>query len=214
MLIKNFIIGTVCILLMAGVFSRVVIGAEEGEPSPATNDGAEQPIVLVEEHKAYLATPKTTFQYFCSPCHGEFANGKGIYFTIDLQPTPRDLTDVEYMSKLTDDYLLNFISKGSAAMEKSNLCPPWGGTFDKDRIKGIIAYLRGLTIEKSKAEGKPAEKEVAGKAEGKEVKVAAIGERKGTPKVVIWSVLIILCVVFVFAARKEWKRLGEEQTIV
>jgi hypothetical protein len=210
MLIKNFIIGTVCILLMAGVFSRVVIGTEEGSPSSATNDGEGQPIVLVEEHKAYLATPKNTFQYFCSPCHGEFANGKGIFFTIDLQPTPRDLTDVEYMSKLTDDYLLNFISKGSAAMEKSDLCPPWGGTFDEDRIKGVIAYLRGLTIEKSKAEGKPAEKE----AEGKEVKVAAIGEQKGTPKVVIWSVLIILCVVFVFAARKEWKKLGEEQSIV
>ncbi len=209
MLIKNFIIGTVCILLMAGVFSRVVIGTEDVEPSPVANDGAEQPIVLIEEHKAYLATPKNTFQYFCSPCHGENANGKGIFFTIDLQPTPRDLTDVEYMSKLTDDYLLNFISKGSAAMEKSDLCPPWGGTFDEDRIKGIIAYLRGLTIEKSKAEGKPVEKE----AEGKEVKVAMGGE-KGTPKVVIWSVLIILCVVFVFAARKEWKKLGEEQPIV
>ncbi len=209
MLIKNFIIGTVCILLMAGVFSRVVIGTEEVEPSPASNDGAEQPIVLVEEYKAYLATPKNTFQYFCSPCHGEFANGKGIFFTIDLKPTPRDLTDVEYMSKLTDDYLLNFISKGSAVMEKSDLCPPWGGTFDEDRIKGVIAYLRGLTIEKSKAEGKPAEKE----AEGKEVKVA-MGGGKGTPKVVIWSVLIILCVVFVFAARKEWKKLSEEQSIV
>ena len=209
MLIKNFIIGTVCILLMVGVFSRVVIGAEEVEPSPASNDGAEQPIVLVEEYKAYLATPKNTFQYFCSPCHGEFANGKGIFFTIDLKPTPRDLTDVEYMSKLTDDYLLNFISKGSAAMEKSDLCPPWGGTLDEDRIKSVIAYLRGLTIEKSKAEGKPAEKE----AEGKGVKVSAGGE-KGTPKVVIWSVLIILCVVFVFAARKEWKKLGEEQPIV
>ncbi len=98
-------------------------------------------------------------------------------------------------------------------MEKSDLCPPWGGTFDEDRIKGVIAYLRGLTIEKSKAEGKPAE-EAAGKTEGKEVKVAAIGEQKGTPKVIIWSVLIILCVIFVFAARKEWKKLGEEQTIV
>jgi hypothetical protein len=209
MLIKNFIIGTVCILLMVGVFSRVVIGTEEGSPSSATNDGADQPIVLVEEYKAYLATPKNTFQYFCSPCHGEFANGKGIYFTIDLKPTPRDLTDVEYMSKLTDDYLLNFISKGSAVMEKSDLCPPWGGTLDEDSIKGVIAYLRGLTIEKSKAEGTPAEKE----AEGKEVKVSTVGQ-KGTPKVVIWSVLIILCVVFVFAARKEWKKLGEEQPIV
>ena len=38
MLIKNFIIGTVCILLMVGVFSRVVIGTEEGEPSSKTEE--------------------------------------------------------------------------------------------------------------------------------------------------------------------------------
>jgi mono/diheme cytochrome c family protein len=212
MLVKNFIIGTVCILFIVGAFVRVGISAEEGEPSPSADASAEQVIKLVEEHKAYLATPKNTFQYFCSPCHGEFANGKGIYFTIDLQPTPRDLTDVAYMSKLTDDYLLKFITKGSAAMEKSDLCPPWGGTFDEDRIKGIIAYLRSLTIAKSK-EGKPDKKEVVAEAEEKVVKVS-VGGKKETPRVIIWSVLIILCAVFVFAARKEWKKLGKERTIV
>jgi cytochrome c553 len=205
MVIKNFIIGTVCILFMVGVFIRVAISAEEGEPSPSTIDGTEQVIKLVEEHKVYLATPKNTFQYFCGPCHGEFANGKGIYFTIDLKPTPRDLTNVEYMSKLTDDYLLNFISKGSVAMDKSDLCPPWGGTLDEDRIKGIIAYLRSLTIAKSKTEEESAEKETG----EKETKIS-LGDQKETPRAIIWSVLIILCIVSIIAAKKEWKKLGEE----
>ena len=106
------------------------------------------------------------------------------------------------MAALTDDYLLNFISKGSAAMEKSELCPPWGNTLGEDRIKGLIAYLRGLTISKSKEGEEVAVKE--------ETAVAEAG-RKGTPPAVIWSVLILLSAFFVFSARKEWKKLAEEK---
>jgi len=222
MLIKNFIIGSVCILFLMGAYVGITLGSEEGGPAPPANENTEpeQVIKLIEEQKVYLATPKKTFQYYCGPCHGDSANGKGIFFTIDLKPKPRDLTDVEYMAKLTDNYLQNFITKGSVAMEKSDLCPPWGNTLDEDRIKGVIAYLRNLTIAKSKAEEKPAEKEIEGEVEGeakegvegkeKVVKVS-VGEQKGTPKVIIWSVLIALCVIFVYAARSEWKKLGAEE---
>ena len=209
MLIRNYLIGNICLALMVIALGNIASSSEEVEVSQSGED-TERVIKLLEEHKVYMAAPKKTFQYFCGPCHGEKGNGRGIYFTIDLQPSPRDLTDVKYMAQLTDDYLLNFISKGSAAMEKSELCPPWGGVFDEDRIKGVIAYLRSLTIAKTKVEEKPAEKEGKGE-EGKEVKVV-MGEQKGTPKTIIWSVLIILCVVFVFAARNEWKKLGMEET--
>ncbi|KKM05489.1 hypothetical protein LCGC14_1753610 [marine sediment metagenome] len=209
MLVRNFQFGIIIFLFVIGTFFKLADAAEEVEPSQQ-GDAAKQEITLIEEHKVYLATPKKTFQYFCGPCHGDSADGKGIYFTIDLQPRPRDLTDVEYMAKLTDDYLLNFITKGSAAMEKSDLCPPWGGTFEEDRIKGIIAYLRGLTISKSKIEKKPAEKEEVEKEGEKVVKVSGEGEN-GAPKAVIWSVLIILCSFFAFAAIKEWKKLGIEE---
>jgi mono/diheme cytochrome c family protein len=189
--------------MVAGISLRFTEGSE-GKEAEQLSEAAEpeKEYKLIEEIKVYLTTPKETFKYYCSPCHGKAANGKGIYFTVDLEPTPRDLTDVEYMAALTDDYLFNFISKGSAAMEKSELCPPWGGTLDEDRIKGLIAYLRGLTISKSK-EGE----EVAVK-EG--TVVAEVG-RKGTPPAVIWSVLILLTVFFVFSAKKEWKKLAEEK---
>jgi hypothetical protein len=203
MLMKNTIIGIICFLMVAGISLRFTEGSE-GKEAEQLSEAAEpeKEYKLIEEIKVYLTTPKETFKYYCSPCHGKAANGKGIYFTVDLEPTPRDLTDVEYMAALTDDYLFNFISKGSAAMEKSELCPPWGGTLDEGRIKGLIAYLRGLTISKSK-EGE----EVAVK-EG--TVVAEVG-RKGTPPVVIWSVLILLTVFFVFSAKKEWKKLAEEK---
>jgi cytochrome c553 len=212
MLMKNTIIGIICFLMAAGTFLRLSDGSEGKEAWQPKEDTQQSKVVepekeykLIEEIKVYLTSPKETFIYYCSPCHGISANGKGIYFTIDLEPSPRDLTDVEYMAALTDDYLLNFISKGSAAMEKSELCPPWGNTLGEDRIKGLIAYLRGLTISKSKSKER---EEVAVK---EEAAVAEVG-RKGTPPAVIWSVLILLSVFFVFSAKKEWKKLAEEKT--
>ena len=205
MLIKNYIIGLICFLVVAGTSLRAVDSSEEAVQPVDTETQAVEPekkYELIEEIKVYLTSPRETFVYYCSPCHGKAANGKGIYFTVDLEPSPRDLTDVEYMAALTDDYLLNFISKGSAAMRKSELCPPWGNTLGEDRIKGLIAYLRGLTISKSK-EG---EEEVA-----KEETAVAEAGRKGTPPAVIWSVLILLTAFLVRSAKKEWKKLAEEK---
>ena len=199
MFVRNYVTGVMCFIFMIGIVLKAVNGSEEKEPF----------ITLVEKEKVYLTTSKKTFQYYCGPCHGENANGKGIFFTIDLKPKPRDLTDVEYMAELTDDYLLNFISKGSAAMEKSDLCPPWGSTLEEDRIKGIIAYLRGLTISKSRVEKKPEEKKEVEKEGEKVVKVSE-GE-KGTPKAIIWSILILSCSFLVFAAINEWKKMGIEE---
>ena len=198
MFVRNYVTGVVCLIFMIGIVLTAANGSEEKEPF----------ITLIEKEKVYLTTSKKTFQYYCGPCHGENANGKGIFFTIDLEPKPRDLTDVEYMAALTDDYLFNFISKGSAAMEKSELCPPWGSTLEENQIKGIIAFLRSLTIAKSKVVKKPAEKE-EGKEE-KTVKVSA-GEEEGTPKAIIWSVLILSCSFLVFAAINEWKKLNVEE---
>lgn len=198
MFVRNYVTGVVCFIFMIGIVLKVANGSEEKEPF----------ITLIEKEKVYLTTSKKTFQYYCGPCHGENANGKGIFFTIDLKPKPRDLTDVEYMVELTDDYLQNFITKGSAMMGKSDLCPPWGGTLEENQIKGIIAFLRNLTIAKSKVEKKPAEKE-EGKEE-KTVKVSA-GAEKGVPKAIIWSVLILSCSILVFAAINEWKKLNIEE---
>ncbi len=211
MLIKNYIIGLICFLVVAGISFSYVYGSE-GKEADQTKEGTqgeaaepEKEYKLIEKTKDYLTSPKEAFLYYCSPCHGTSANGKGIYFTIDLKPSPTDLTDIEYMAALTDDYLLNFITKGSAAMEKSELCPPWGETLDEGMIKGIIGYLRGLTIAKSKEGG-----EASGKEEADAANVVVEGKEKGTPQAVIWSVLIFLCAFFAIGAIREWKKLAEE----
>ncbi len=199
---KLFLVLTV-VVLISHFFLRVVSCDEvKSEETVAEVQVENKKITLLEEQKIYLTTAKNTFLHYCAPCHGDKGNGKGIYFTIDLKPKPTDLTNVEYMAKLTDDYLLNFIKSGSAAMEKSDLCPPWGGTLDEERIKGLIAFLRSLTIQESSgdAETKAGETEVV-------VKSSAAG---GTPDFIKYGVLILLSLVCIFAARKEWRKLKAE----
>ncbi len=209
MLIKNYIIVLICFFVVAGTSISYVNGSEgtqAEQPKEAAQGESTEPekkYELIEKTKDYLTSPKGAFLYYCSPCHGASANGKGIYFTIDLKPSPTDLTNVEYMAALTDDYLLNFITKGSAAMEKSTLCPPWGETLDGDMIKGIIGYLRSLTIAKSKEGGEASDKEEADAA------VVEVTE-KGTPQAVIWSALAFLCAFFAIGARREWKKLAKD----
>ncbi len=205
-LIKNYIIVLICFFVVAGTSISYVNGSEgTAEQSKGGTAEPEKKYELIEKTKDYLTSPKGAFLYYCSPCHGTSANGKGIYFTIDLKPSPTDLTNIEYMAALTDDYLVNFVTNGSAAMEKSKLCPPWGQTLDEDMIKGIVGYLRSLTIAKSKEGGDASGKEEADAA-------SVVGEKgKETPQAVIWSVLVLLCAFFAFGAKREWKKLTKEE---
>jgi hypothetical protein len=214
MFMKNYIITLICFFVLAGSSLRVIEGSEDkgtaqkGETKKTEAAEPEKEYKLIEETKVYMTTPKQTFLYYCSPCHGPSGNGKGIYFTIDLEPSPRDLTDIEYMAALTDDYLLNFITKGSAAMEKSELCPPWGGALGVDTIKGLVSYLRGITIAKSKEGGASAGEEAAADAK------IVVEKKKGTPQAIIWSVLVFVCAFLVIGTIREWKKLGKEEASV
>lgn len=62
-----------------------------------------------------------------------------------LNPKPRDLTDGAYMTKLSDQYLHDVISKGGPAMGKSPAMPPWNPTLKDADIQNVVAYLRSLT---------------------------------------------------------------------
>ncbi|MDP6924676.1 MAG: cytochrome c [Candidatus Scalindua sp.] len=208
-LIKNYIIVLICFFVVVGTSISYVNGSEGTAEQPkegaqAESAEPEKKYELIEKTKDYLTSPKEAFLYYCSPCHGTSANGKGIYFTIDLKPSPTDLTNIEYMAVLTDEYLVNFVTNGSAAMEKSKLCPPWGQTLDEDMIKGIVGYLRSLTIAKSKEGGDASGKDEADAA-------SVVGEKgKETPQAVIWSVLVLLCAFFAFGAKREWQKLTKE----
>ena len=86
---------------------------------------------------------KKLYGQFCASCHGQSGKGDGPAAAA-LNPKPRDHTDKDYMSKMSDDDLLKVIKNGGAAVGKSPLMPPWGASLKDGQIHDIIAYVREL----------------------------------------------------------------------
>lgn len=146
--------------------------------------------------QAFVFSAKKTFEYYCSPCHGFKGKGDGTFFTIDLKPKPRNLADLEYMSKRTDDQLTKSITEGSKAVDKSNLCPPWGKTLTEKRIKELVAYIRSFAVQEAE------EPKVA----AKEAVVA--DEKSDTLKSFIrWFFLAVITIALAGGAFSELKKL-------
>lgn len=96
------------------------------------------------------------FKVYCAACHGENGKGDGRYYASELGMRPADFTNVEAMKDKDETYLFDFITKGSGAMGKSVLCPPWGHTLVADEIKDVIIYIRMFTqSEKIKSAANP-----------------------------------------------------------
>src|ERR671937_901010 len=86
---------------------------------------------------------KKVYMQFCASCHGQSGKGDGPAAAA-LNPKPRDHTDRQYMSSLSDDQLFKVIKEGGASVGKSPLMPPWGPSLKDDQIKDVIAYVRTL----------------------------------------------------------------------
>jgi mono/diheme cytochrome c family protein len=81
------------------------------------------------------------YSHYCSPCHGENADGSGNYLAYGLTPMPPDFTSPEFLRERDRDLLATAISGGSAALGKSNLCPPWGNTLRAAEIGSLVDYI-------------------------------------------------------------------------
>ena len=149
--------------------------------------------------QVFLLSAKKTFEYYCSSCHGAKGKGDGTFFTIDLKPKPRNFLDVEYMKKRTDDQLIKSITDGSKAVDKSNLCPPWGKTLSEKRIKELVVYIRSLSTQK-------AEKPVVA---AKEI-VAEVKKSSAFKSSVRWVFLVVITLALAIGAIGEWKKLRKE----
>ncbi|MEK6559322.1 MAG: c-type cytochrome [Planctomycetota bacterium] len=176
------------------VSSFVILGAFGSHAMAKDSD-------VSPREQVFLLSPKKTFEYYCSPCHGMKGKGDGTFFTIDLKPKPRNFTDVEYMKKRTDDQLIKSITEGSRAVDKSNLCPPWGKTLKEKRIKELVAYIRNLSSQE-------AEKPVVA------AKEAVFVEEKSSvfKSSMRWFFLIVITLALAVGAIGEWKKLKKEAT--
>lgn len=81
------------------------------------------------------------YSQYCSPCHGESADGSGNYLAYGLTPQPPDFTSPDFLRDRDRDLLATAISGGSTALGKSNLCPPWGNTLRTAEIGVLVDYI-------------------------------------------------------------------------
>lgn len=84
-----------------------------------------------------------TYKLFCATCHGEdgCSTGPG---AAGLDPQPAKHCDGNYMNKLSDEHLFKVVKEGGAAVGKSPLMAPWGGTLSDDQIRDVVAFLRSI----------------------------------------------------------------------
>jgi mono/diheme cytochrome c family protein len=88
----------------------------------------------------------------CSSCHGDKGRGDGAAGKA-LPVKPADHTDGKLMNSFSDEFLMNIISKGGAAVGKSSFMPAWGGVLKENQLQDLLAYLRSIASP-SKASGK------------------------------------------------------------
>lgn len=93
---------------------------------------------------------KRLFQHFCSPCHGENADGSGRYFPTEINPQPPDMTSPDYVIKTREEVVFRAIKFGTQEIGKSNYSPPYGKTLSDEEIKNIIEYLYFLKLDNEK----------------------------------------------------------------
>lgn len=93
---------------------------------------------------ALAATAKENYAFYCAQCHGLEGRGNGPNATRNQPVDPRDHTSPVEMRKITDDDVIEAISKGGTATAKSGLMPPFGNTLTEEEIVALKDYIRGL----------------------------------------------------------------------
>jgi mono/diheme cytochrome c family protein len=92
-----------------------------------------------------VAEGKKLYSTYCTSCHGDAGKGDGMAGA-SLPVKPADHTNGAVMNKLSDNFLVNIISKGGSGAGKSSFMPSWGGALTDQQIRDIIAYIRSIAV--------------------------------------------------------------------
>jgi mono/diheme cytochrome c family protein len=103
---------------------------------------------------ADLEQGKRLYKENCTPCHGDLGKGDGAGAKA-LPVRPADHTNASLMSKRSDTFLRDVITKGGAAMGLSPFMPSWQGLFKDNEIQDLVNYVRSLSAATNKADVKP-----------------------------------------------------------
>jgi len=135
-------------------FVMLLMSCKEKEATPQQADGTVdilQTSVKVEEvaESRLLSYEQRQgrhlYRKYCSVCHGEEGKGDG-FNAFNLDPRPRDFTDVTYMNALSDVRVAETISQGGRGVNRSPLMPSWGGRMSKKEMAYVVDYIRSISV--------------------------------------------------------------------
>jgi mono/diheme cytochrome c family protein len=138
---KTALLATLSVLVITGCGKKPGKNAKAGDSNATAADSA-----AVAAHEANLPFElkegKRLFNHYCFECHGESGDGSGQYYGFSLTPQPANFTDKAFMKTLSDDTIFKVISEGSSSIGRSNMCPPWGKSFEKEEIECLVSYVK------------------------------------------------------------------------
>ncbi|MGH7884651.1 MAG: c-type cytochrome [Thermodesulfobacteriota bacterium] len=123
----------------SGIIENKPIDSVENNEKAAIDQ--EDAIQHLNELQPDAKLGEIAFNNTCASCHGISGIGDGVA-AAGLNPKPRDLSDSEYLSKLSDDHLYKVISEGGGAVGLSPLMPPWHGILTEQDINNVISHIR------------------------------------------------------------------------
>jgi mono/diheme cytochrome c family protein len=91
------------------------------------------------------AQPAELYMNYCSRCHGDMGNGKGM-IAVYLDPFPRDFTKSGFMNSKTEDRLIKSIREGVAGTSM----PAWGRALNDEQIRGVFNYIQTSFVRDSR----------------------------------------------------------------
>ena len=105
------------------------------------NSGQEQDPTSAAAWSAGNTSGAGNFVSYCMSCHGAEGRGDGM-LAESLDVTPRNLSNAQFMSSKTDEYLFKVIKEGGAAVGLTENMTPFEGQLSDEEIGNIIVHLR------------------------------------------------------------------------
>jgi mono/diheme cytochrome c family protein len=112
------------------------VPANTGRITGTTNFVENNPFPVTAQ---LLARGQQRFTIYCSPCHGQLADGNGITKKLKVMPTVANLHDKRIV-ELPDGEIFNTITHGK------NTMMPYGPQIPVEDRWAIVAYLRALQL--------------------------------------------------------------------
>ncbi len=95
---------------------------------------------------------ESVYKEICFACHGETGDGKGPSW-LNTMPRPQVFTDANYMSRLTDQYLVEVVKYGKLAVLRREVkgstlqavaMPAFEDVLEDEQVRRLIAFERAF----------------------------------------------------------------------